>query len=316
VISIIGIVIALLLPAVQGARETARRTQCANNFKQMGLGEIVYERTYGYYATRAWEEFNGQHQQPNWPVALLPHVDEAGLFGRWARAFGYNGQTPQPGEVLSIYSFPVRGFYCPIRRAAEAYPYFAHTAIFYGSAMCKIDYALNGGNLHFVGTATTAHVPLKDLGLWDTKIESTWDDTRQQAGSRAVAAKVRAKDIRDGLSKTYMIGEKTVAANSYTNGGSLGDGTIYQCRDEECIRNGDLPPSPDPAKNPTSPWDVDGFHCGAHFTCMQFGSAHTKCWQAVFCDGSVHQLIYSMDHSTHKALATRAGGDLPNSADF
>jgi prepilin-type N-terminal cleavage/methylation domain-containing protein len=317
VIAIIGLVIALLLPAVQSAREASRRMQCANNLKQMGLGEAVHERTYRFFATNACEEWQPSNIRANWPVQLLPYIDEAALFERWARISGYNGQQPQGGDLRPVFSFPVKGFYCPTRRAPEAYPYTYYGgafANFYKPTMCKIDYALNGGNLHFVGTATTAHVPRKDLGLWDSNFELTWDPVRQQASSRVVAAKVRAKDIRDGLSKTYMIGEKTVVADKYTDGGSVGDGTIWQCRDQQCIRNGDLPPSRDPLKNPTYPYSVDGFDCGADYSCMQFGSAHAKCWQAVFCDGSVHQLLYSIDHSIHKALVTRAGGETVSAA--
>ena len=94
VIAIIAVLVSLLLPAVQQAREAARRTQCKNNLKQMGLALMNYEGTYKRFPPASnvpWGRFGGDddHMEynstvnpfgPNWAVALLPYIDQQGLY--------------------------------------------------------------------------------------------------------------------------------------------------------------------------------------------------------------------------------------------
>src|SRR5215471_15648678 len=93
VIAIIGILIALLLPATQAAREAARRAQCANNLKQIGLASVVYERNHGAYANFAGQPIPPSHTYsvmttPTWIVAILPHMEESAIYTTWARIVG------------------------------------------------------------------------------------------------------------------------------------------------------------------------------------------------------------------------------------
>src|SRR5687767_12175748 len=78
VIAIIGILIALLLPAVQAARESARRSQCANNLKQVGLGVLNYETTHKVFpaATTRVADPNQWMHAPTWWVFIMPYVEQ------------------------------------------------------------------------------------------------------------------------------------------------------------------------------------------------------------------------------------------------
>ena len=104
VIAIIGILIALLLPAVQAAREAARRAQCTNNLKQVGLALHNYHDTYRVFCAGctgttgvAW----GQHYDTNYAymtgwVSLLPYYEQTALWDQWSAAGTYNGRTYPP----------------------------------------------------------------------------------------------------------------------------------------------------------------------------------------------------------------------------
>jgi len=87
VITIIGILIAILLPAVQAAREAARRMQCENNLKQLSLGCLQHESSCGFLPTGGWScgwvgDANcgiGKTQPGGWAFCILPFIDQAAL---------------------------------------------------------------------------------------------------------------------------------------------------------------------------------------------------------------------------------------------
>ena len=122
VIAIIGILIALLLPAIQSARESARQTECANHLKQIGLAQIEYEHIHRKYA-------NDNPAPPgnvsySWPAAILPHLDEIGVFNAITKAQLENAATESVDsltKLMQVYSTPVATYYCPSRRPTAAY---------------------------------------------------------------------------------------------------------------------------------------------------------------------------------------------------
>src|SRR6476646_3280495 len=87
VIAIIGVLVALLLPAVQAARESSRRTQCANNLKQLGLACATFEDTYKYIP------YTRQDTRETWAVLLLPFIEQPAQFALWDMNKSYYNQV-------------------------------------------------------------------------------------------------------------------------------------------------------------------------------------------------------------------------------
>src|SRR4051812_40984682 len=104
VIAIIGVLVALLLPAVQAARESSRRAQCASNLKQLGLGTATFEDTYKYVP------YTRQDTRETWAVLLLPFVEQPGQFSLWDMNKSYYNQVDaarSPTHKIMV---------CPTRR--------------------------------------------------------------------------------------------------------------------------------------------------------------------------------------------------------
>jgi prepilin-type N-terminal cleavage/methylation domain-containing protein/prepilin-type processing-associated H-X9-DG protein len=125
VIAIIGILVALLLPAVQAAREAARRMQCSNNVKQIGLAFQLYHDTYRQFpwAGRNWVNCCNSTIRDYWTWAyyILPYMEQQSLMD-------------QPSNAV-IYASTVSTLYCPTRRAPQLY-----------RRTSRLDYAGNSGS--------------------------------------------------------------------------------------------------------------------------------------------------------------------------
>jgi prepilin-type N-terminal cleavage/methylation domain-containing protein len=103
VIAIIGVLIALLLPAVQAAREAARRTQCTNNFKQMGIAMHNYHDSQGSLPIGRQDA-----QRRTWAMSILPYLEQGNLFG----AINFSQPFYERANTTVIRS-QISGFQCP-----------------------------------------------------------------------------------------------------------------------------------------------------------------------------------------------------------
>jgi hypothetical protein len=220
-------------------------------------------------------------------------MEEQQLFDDWASAVGYQLRQNVPAidlpsrlipidwdKLRQVLATPVTALYCPSRRPVATYPSTA-------GMTAHTDYALNGG-----ASATPDDFHIKWPGIWQAPEPS--------AGPKLPPV-VRYKDITDGLSKTYLVGEKAMSSDQYTTGYGRGDdGTIFECPRGTCVRFAKRVPAHDVAQRDNC-WD-----------CHSFGSAHPASWNAVFCDGSVHTLTYDMSFDQHAAFASRAAGDRAN----
>jgi prepilin-type N-terminal cleavage/methylation domain-containing protein/prepilin-type processing-associated H-X9-DG protein len=193
VIAIIGILIALLLPAVQAAREAARRSQCANNLKQIGLGILNYESTHKVFpaATVRVADPNQWMHGPTWWVFILPNMEQHAAMG----GSSFKGQTWWFGDgadprTFNKFAFHKRSFpymVCP----SSPLPLWSSLAINGFESQEPSYTCILGGDDHRT-TDTTA---------------PNW--AVSGGGVLVLMGGVKMGDIRDGTSNTIMVAEQS-----------------------------------------------------------------------------------------------------------
>jgi prepilin-type N-terminal cleavage/methylation domain-containing protein len=126
VVSIIGIIVSLMIPAVQAARESARRGQCTNNLKQLAMGCLHHESTAKTYPTDGWgfailghpDRGQGVKQPGGWIFNILPYIEQSSSYKMQSGLTGSSLQT----AAASMLQTPISALYCPSRRPAALYP--------------------------------------------------------------------------------------------------------------------------------------------------------------------------------------------------
>ena len=230
VISIISILLALLLPAVQNAREAARRSACSNNLRQLSLAMRSYEATYGHFPSGGWSygwtadpDRGKEEDQPgNCLFGILPQIEMASLWQLGSDGDRTIGLQPQlTGAKQRIMTLlPVVA--CPSRRSSRAFGTKFHGGSHTprGSEPCERqvrgDYAACSGNKiveYFSGLKTIAEA-----------IDYPWGDIDGIAtGISFYHRRVKMSEISDGTTHTYLLGEKYVNPDSYVDGSDPGD---------------------------------------------------------------------------------------------
>jgi prepilin-type N-terminal cleavage/methylation domain-containing protein len=292
VIAIIGILVGLLLPAVQAVREAARQVQCRNNLKQIALACCNYESAFRYLPAYAGEKAPAFATFPvrqsdlkkrgwNWISKALIFMEQPILAERWG-IFGAAESMVLNAADQELLKTPISGLYCPSRRSASAYPMLDDYHPRFGVLASRSDYAINGGPGSVYDPTQREIVSLGD-GIW-------------QLGSYT-----KMSSVTDGLSNTYLIGEKAMSSNNYTNGKDFGDrapavGWIdHPQASNSNVRFAARSPHRD---RPDS--------CLA---CHEFGSAHSASWNAALADGSVQSIFYTMDLDVHRSVASINGAE-------
>src|SRR5579871_3026409 len=133
VIAIIGILVSLLLPAVNSARETANRTQCKNNLRNLGHAVLEHETNKGYLPTAGWgfiwvgdpDRGSNIKQPGSWEYCILAHIDQGPLAHIGTGLADNNGSanSPKAQALLTLIQTPLSIFYCPSRRRNLLYAY-------------------------------------------------------------------------------------------------------------------------------------------------------------------------------------------------
>jgi prepilin-type N-terminal cleavage/methylation domain-containing protein len=209
VIAIIGVLVALLLPAVQAAREAARRTQCTNNLRQLGLSLQTHHDTYN---VMPFARTGGRPQSISWAPLIMPYVEQTNLQNAFTQNLGFPMYTPSSENAASninisinninrtqfqqtgVMNLPVKIFVCPTRRKPGFLSANGGTANGNVSGVCS-DYAANFG--------TDANADRNDGPFW----------LNQNPGDKYGVGQ-RFAELTDGLSTTILFGEKHVRLES------------------------------------------------------------------------------------------------------
>jgi prepilin-type N-terminal cleavage/methylation domain-containing protein len=317
VITIIGLLIALLLPAVEAAREAGRRMECGNNVKQLALAALNHESAIGFFPTGGWyqnwlghpDRGFGKSQPGGWIYNILPFVEQRALHDLGA---GESGMTIEAANAQRI-STPLAMMNCPSRRFAVLYrlhngAYGMQFRLTSGvvTPVARSDYAMNGGD-YMQGRDQDR---LSPSSLTDADKRNTWDDMSQQTGISFQRSQIIMADIKDGTSNTFLIGEKYVNAVHYTDGNDFGDlATMYCGGDLELLRwTGILGKVEDEGTHWNNLPRQDKTLVGEGNNAQWFGSAHANVFNMSCCDGSVRSISFTIDGETYRRLGNRMDG--------
>jgi prepilin-type N-terminal cleavage/methylation domain-containing protein len=314
VIAIIGILVALLLPAVQAAREAARRAQCQNNLRQIGLATLNYESTFRRLPASVIVDFSATATSNNtsWGVhgRILPFLEQLNLSDKVDLNVGWDFQTAIHGLRVPPYS-------CPsdpgVRRIRDP----------------------GGGKVHLVSTTYGFN-----MGTW-----FVFDPVSRRGGEGAFFpnSHLRIAEFVDGTSNTLLAAE-VKAWQPYTRNGGPPTTTIPNTASEASLivasgaefKDTGHTEWPDGRVHHTGvtatlvpntfvPYTIGGKEVSADYNSWQEGrngasglptyaivtsrSYHPGVVQVAMIDGSVQAISETIDLTTWRALATRAGGE-------
>ena len=314
VISIIGILVSLMLPAIEMSREAGRRTQCENNLHQITLAIMQHETAQLHYPTGGWgwawvgdpDRGFGRQQPGGWIYNILPYLDYSDIheLGK------HSDRASKRRAAVQLQMAVIPVFTCPSRRLAKAYPC-QHSESIHNSDpvkdAAKTDYAANGGDFPWEADAGPESYEQGDSNY---KWNFPANDPKLLSGICYLRSEVQHQDIIDGLSKTYLVGEKFHSPGEYKTGNHPGDDmSMYQGDDPDITRWGRVNVALD---NPEL--DFEDRTCGPlqdkekPIREYRFGSAHPGGFHMAFCDGSVRRISYDIDLQIHEWLANRKDG--------
>ena len=327
VIAIIGILVALLLPAIQAARESARRAQCTNNVKQIALAWHLHHDANKFLPAAGWgynymadpDRGTGAKQPGSWAYSCLPYMEEQAVHQIGAGITVFNDKK---AALAKLSATPVSGFYCPTRRPprplARLYSGDQAFNANHSPVQARSDYAANLGSLQnddVVSTQWGDGGPSsltraeQGIGFFRDRVyldtdSSTKNWMKKIHGIVFQAVEYNLREVTDGTSKTYMVGEKYLMPEAY----NIGPGDFPNLKnwgdDQSCWAGDDLdmcrnadnvtPPVPDTPR-------LELFY--------NFGSAHPGVFQMSLCDASVRSVSYDIDPRVHERLGNRRDGE-------
>ena len=305
VVAIIGLLVGLLMPALNGAREASRKTTCNNNLRQIGLASVMHLEQLGVFPSGGFftagnhklvNPSNGftEWQGGNWTYNLLPFIELNQLRDQTATSAGF---TTVRGLCPPVFKCPTTALNAPANAST---------------------YSGNGGTPDAPPPKRPFHLLYPNHLTWDRTgkevrfheiagyPESEWEIIWQQTpgyphavpnlpytssnpahgpitGVIAPYGRVRAAHVTDGMSSTFLIGER--------NRESCGDFNWTDGFNWRSVKFTKTPP-------------VSAYNSSSG--CIQsFGSMHRDTFGMVMCDGSVRQVVYEVDQTVFSALGTR-----------
>ena len=284
VIAIIGMLVALLLPAIQAARESGRRSQCQNNLKQIGLAVQSHHDT-----RKQFPMGRNRFDQlaVSWAFFLLPYMEETSIYNSWDS----HARVDDPKNAPAMRT-PIETYACPSRRRAAADRNFDNNnapPVVLASATLA-DYSANAGIqilTGMVGADENATV----FGAY----------SRADSGPIFSGSHISARQVEDGLSNTFAIAERHLPP--------VPAGTPEEMED---FQIGDTAAIPGDTPHTTFRCTDKGLATGIDDTEREkFGSSHSNgTVNAVFLDGHVRGLQPDIELPVLKSLSTIGGGEI------
>jgi prepilin-type N-terminal cleavage/methylation domain-containing protein/prepilin-type processing-associated H-X9-DG protein len=330
VIAIIGILVALLLPAIQAAREAGRRSQCTNQLKQLVTAGMNHENAMKYFPAGGWgwewvgdaDRGYGQDQPGGWMYNTLPFLEEN---VRHDLPKDGDPNTQQPVQLEGARRMlldPILIIKCPTRGNPLIGPTVKKTRFANNSAMNPppvatvvvghTDYAANAGDIAIGGgiggpvSIAVANHPNQAwltggrTGLFGDK-SPLWDASDPLRGFTGISFQrsgVGVQHVTDGTSKTYFCGEKYLDPQKfedYSDPDTGNNETWCTGHNNDNFRTTASPPKQ----------DERGYEDG-----NIFGSAHNSVWNVAFCDGHVEAISYDIDPLVHRYNGNRRDGNV------
>jgi prepilin-type N-terminal cleavage/methylation domain-containing protein/prepilin-type processing-associated H-X9-DG protein len=283
VIAIIGTLIGLLLPAVQSAREAARRFQCANNLKQMGLACMMYADASGSYPSGALQSQKLEEiQKLFWSGQILPFLEQGNLASTLDPDQPWDQFEPNITAIKTSHSI----YRCPSSGGPQYY-----NQVVEGRATCTYLACASGTIRNETGSGTL----IGDL---------------RQNGIMSTNSRTKHRDILDGLSQTILVAE-TLFLSEVSGPDHSG---VFQIIDHwhtgspgvssnemsECLGSSAIPVN---AFKKVPQVFIEDIELG-------FASRHAGLVQAVFADGHVQTIGESISENVWSAMGTKGNSDI------
>lgn len=275
VIAIIGVLVGLLLPAIQAAREAARRTQCKNNLHQLAIAVTAYHDARQAYPSG--RDGTGK-RAVSWAFRILPHMEQTAVYA----AFRPTLEVDHDDNAGAMRS-PVPAFFCPSRRPPAADRDFDNDdqPTLKPGVAAGGDYAANAGD---------------DMGNDGAAVFDPLE-----AGPIYTRSAINARQVTDGLSNTFGLGEKFITDLVAEDVTPPASGAEHAYRGDSAIFAGDsretILRTADEGFPEGAPDDDDN---------ERFGSEHGQFAHFAFLDGSVRPLSYDMDRQLYEGLGVIA----------
>ena len=310
VITIMGMLLAMLLPAVQEVREAMRKAACRNNLDQLGKAVLSYRSTFHKYPSGGWgyrwtgdPELGSHRRQPGgWLHNIIQFLDMQDVYEKGQSTSDLERRT----FAAKLLSREMQVFICPSRRPPDRVYPITNTPINCDSLTFAVrtDFAINAGDqtaCQFDGGPSSPVDGANDA--WWTANLSRYD-TRAFTGISFTRSEVAENEVIDGLHFVYLAAEKYMDPNNYLNGADPGDlYGAYVGFGPHAFRTGATPPLRDNTPNPP-----------ANRLCS-WGGPHAVTFNAVFLDGSVRSVHYGISPNVHANLANRMNGTVDPSED-
>jgi prepilin-type N-terminal cleavage/methylation domain-containing protein/prepilin-type processing-associated H-X9-DG protein len=342
VIAIIGILVALLLPAIQAAREAGRRATCKNHLRQIALSCINFESSHKSFPSNGWswrwmgdpDKGVGQRQPGGWIYQTTQYLEEGAVFnvgGGLPPAEKAKELKKQMAASIPVYNCPSRRPAVPLTartpngkytdlddNGAEKIPYNSEIP----DGLAKTDYAVNAGAGFVPGTSPAnpppngppnavtdcAPGPFPTCGGLEGDMNAI-GATFRGISTRYVGAKIR--QITDGTSKTALVGEKSMPPKLYElgYGDKLPHYTGNRGDNSSMYQGHDYDNARQIGENALPLQDSNELPDPGYE--RLFGSAHSGSFNMALCDGSVQTIDYEIDPIVWNGYGARDDGRSP-----